>query len=84
MSRRALVDFVLLPALVLTLGMILTGATVLGQEVRGSGPDFRAPLDIAVESTGTLVVVDDGLEALVRVDPISGNRTILSDANTGQ
>ena len=49
----------------------------------GSGPGFVNPVGIAVEADGSLVVTDFGLEAVVRVDPISGDRTIISDANTG-
>ncbi len=49
----------------------------------GSGPGFINPFGIAVEADGSLVLSDSGLEAVVRVDPISGDRTILSDANTG-
>ncbi len=49
----------------------------------GSGPGLDLPLEIVVEADGSLVVVDAGLEALVRVDPVSGDRTILSGAGTG-
>ena len=54
-----------------------------GSDSIGSGPGFVTPLGIAVEADGSLVVVDDGLEAVVRVDPVTGDRTILSDAGTG-
>ena len=50
----------------------------------GSGTGFVAPLAIAVEADGNLVVADPALEAVVRVNPISGNRTIVSGASTGQ
>jgi len=49
----------------------------------GSGPGFVTPFGIAIEADGSLVVTDPDLEAVVRVDPISGDRTIISDANTG-
>jgi serine/threonine-protein kinase len=49
----------------------------------GSGPGFEVPIGIAVEADGSLVVVDSDLEAVVRVDPVSGDRTIISDASTG-
>jgi len=49
----------------------------------GSGPDFVTPHGIAVEADGSLVVVDFGLEAVVRVDPVSGDRTIISYAVIG-
>jgi len=49
----------------------------------GSGPGFVTPQGIAVEVDGSLVVVDFDLDAVVRVDPVSGNRTIISDPGTG-
>ena len=36
-----------------------------------------------VEIDGSLVVIDFGLEAVIRVDPVSGDRTIISDEGTG-
>ena len=39
---------------------------------------------IAVEANGQLVVVDSNLDAVLRVDPLTGNRTIVSDAATGR
>lgn len=53
----------------------------------GSGPSFQSPLGIAVEADGNLVVVEDGFfgrKAVVRVDPITGVRTIVSDTNRGE
>src|SRR5262249_51885670 len=44
----------------------------------GSGPPFGSPVDIDVEASGTLVVVDHALRAVVRVDPRSGDRSLLS------
>ncbi len=58
------------------------GAQETPEEV-GSGPGFVTPFDIGVEADGSLVVIDSGLEAVVRVDPVSGDRTIVSDAGTG-
>lgn len=49
----------------------------------GSGPGFKGPLGIAVEADGSLVVIDRDLKAAIRVDPASGNRTIVSNASTG-
>jgi len=50
----------------------------------GSGPGFLSPFGIAVEADGSLVVVDSGLEeVVVRVDQVSGDRTIISDASIG-
>lgn len=49
---------------------------IISDRDRGIGPDFIAPVAIAVEADGTLVVVD-GLNTLVRVDPVTGDRTII-------
>ena len=49
----------------------------------GSGPPFFSPTDLAVEASEFLVVVDTHLAAVPRVDPVSGDRTIVSDAGTG-
>ncbi len=49
----------------------------------GSGPGFVTPFGIAVATDGNFVVVDGGLVAVVHVDQTTGDRTIISDANTG-
>ncbi|TKJ47074.1 hypothetical protein CEE34_05545 [Candidatus Aerophobetes bacterium Ae_b3a] len=58
MFRRTLVNLILVPAMFLTLGVNLISATPVREEVRGSGPGFGAPFGVAVESDGSLVVVD--------------------------
>jgi hypothetical protein len=60
-----------------------TSTAILNRGITGNGPGFEAPSSIAVEADGHLVVVDVSLKAVVRVDPVSGDRTILSDAATG-
>ncbi len=60
-----------------------TSTGTLNRVIGGSGPGLESPLGIAVEADGSLVVADRGLGAVVRVDPVSGDRTILSDARTG-
>jgi len=56
-----------------------TGArTIISDATTGRGPAFFAPSEIAVEPTGTLVVADTRLRAVVRVDPISGDRAIIA------
>jgi len=50
----------------------------------GSGLGFREPIGIKVEADGSSVVFDLDRDAVVRVDLVSGNRTIVSDASTGQ
>jgi streptogramin lyase len=49
----------------------------------GSGTLFLSLRDIAVEADGQLVMVDDGLDTVLRVDPVNGDRTIVSRASTG-
>nr|CBH38996.1 hypothetical protein containing NHL repeats [uncultured archaeon] len=49
----------------------------------GSGMCFKRPVGIAVEADGQLVVTDLVLDAVIRVDPVSGNRTVVSDNSTG-
>lgn len=56
---------------------ILSGH-VGGIIINGSGPIFKGPWDVAVESTGDLLVTDFDLDAVFRVSPITGDRTILS------
>jgi DNA-binding beta-propeller fold protein YncE len=58
--------------------------TVVSGPTTGRGPLFSAPLSLALEATGQLVVLDSLLGAVVRVDPATGDRTIVSDASTGQ
>jgi hypothetical protein len=49
----------------------------------GSGPPFFSPTDLAVEASGSLVVVDGHVAAMLRVDPVSGDRTGVSHATIG-
>src|SRR5439155_11979044 len=51
----------------------------IGEIIGSVGPLLETPLGIAVEVDGSLVVTDSGLNAVVRVHPVSGNRTIVSD-----
>ena len=46
----------------------------------GNGPGFDVPRFVAVEADDNLVVSDTGAAAIFRVDPNTGDRTILSDA----
>lgn len=47
----------------------------------GGGPDFIVPQGIAVEADGTLVVID--FQAVFRVNPVTGERTIIANASRG-
>jgi streptogramin lyase len=53
----------------------------------GTGSPFRSPIGIAVEPDGTLVMADEGngidKAAIVRVDPVTGDRTVLSGCDPG-
>jgi sugar lactone lactonase YvrE len=51
--------------------------------VTSRGPALQIIRNIAVESTGTFVVVDSGLNSVVRINEQTGERTIISDATTG-
>jgi hypothetical protein len=46
--------------------------------VQGTGPGFLDPLGLGFASDGSLLVADGGLEAIVRVDLGTGDRTIVS------
>jgi hypothetical protein len=48
----------------------------------GSGMPFMDPVSVAVESTDTLVVVDSTLAAVIRIDPTTGDRTVVSNITT--
>jgi sugar lactone lactonase YvrE len=48
------------------------------EAIRGDGPPFVVPAEIAIEASGALVVVDTGLQAVLRVDPYTGKRTPVS------
>ena len=47
----------------------------------GTNP-FSAPVSVAVEGSGNLLVTDEGNDTLFRVDPTNGARTILSNNTT--
>jgi sugar lactone lactonase YvrE len=59
---------------------------IVSDATTGSGPAFGVLWSLAVEATGQLVVADGSIYAadrVVRVDPNSGARTIVSDTTTG-
>ena len=85
-SKSGLFALLLVMALFAVLVVPVTGAdgdSDVNSKSIGSGVDFLEPYAIAVEADGTLVVTDCGLRAVVRVNPVNGNRTIVSDATTG-
>ncbi len=56
---------------------------VVSDDGTGGGPAFVTPEDVAVEASGSGVVVDSGLTAVLRVDLTTGDRSVVSDAVTG-
>lgn len=64
--------------------------TILSGPDQGDGPGFLGPIkQLATEANGTLLVVvgapsAGGNGAIFRVDPITGNRSIISSADVGQ
>lgn len=52
---------------------------------RGTGTNFARPAGMALEASGTLIVADSGAAnpKLVRVDPLTGNRTVVSSSTVG-
>lgn len=48
----------------------------------GSGPAFGTLRDIALHPSGDILVADVSNAAILRVDPVTGDRTILSDNGT--
>jgi sugar lactone lactonase YvrE len=46
--------------------------------VIGGGPEFISPTGIAVESSGDILVIDWTLGSVLRIDPTSGDRTVVS------
>jgi MYXO-CTERM domain-containing protein len=50
---------------------------------RGSGPAFVDLFGLAREAGGTLVASDAALDALLRVDPATGDRTLVSGCGDG-
>jgi len=71
---------------VLLVDHITGGRTIISDENTGAGPDLRYPSSIAVTADGDFVVIDDdlsGSDVVVLIDHITGDRTIISDDNTG-
>ena len=54
----------------------------------GTGPTFNSPRDVALEADGNILVIDPigtpGFQRkLVRIDPVTGNRTFVSSLSVG-
>jgi sugar lactone lactonase YvrE len=64
--------------------------STLSDATTGAGPDFQAPRAVAVDADGNIFVADNdadpfgrGTGRILRVDPFSGDRTVVSDASVG-
>jgi streptogramin lyase len=49
----------------------------------GAGPRIGEPVGVAVEASGDLVVIDRASQSVFRVDPTTGDRTLISGASVG-
>lgn len=67
-------------------GSTTSGArTVISDGDSGTGPGFEQPAGVVWDDGRNLaMVIDNGLGAMMGVDPETGNRTILADADTGK
>jgi hypothetical protein len=61
----------------------VTGDNMEVSGSRGTGPELKILLDIAREADHMLVVVDDMLDAVIRVHPETGDRWIVSGVDPG-
>jgi hypothetical protein len=83
-ARRRLTDaharlvHIVLRRTVLSMLVGLLSIPTLAQSRVGSGAASKFPLAIAVEVSGTLLVTDVDLRAVLRVDPVTGDRTVVS------
>lgn len=57
---------------------LVSGIHPVTQEQRGNGPLFARLMDIESDADGNLFVVDQELQAMIHVDPVTGDRTIVS------
>ena len=60
--------------------------TIVSSAAVGSGQNLERPEGIAIAANGDLVVADQGpssVDAVVRIDPTTGNRTVVSKASVG-
>ena len=62
---------------------VVRETTIVSDATTGAGPIFSTPSDVAVEASGDFVVADIHLGAVLRVDPVTGDREIVSDGSTG-
>jgi hypothetical protein len=58
-------------------------AVACGGAPVGSGPALSSPMAVKVAASGDLLVTDAGLPGVMRVDPATGNRTVITSASMG-
>ncbi len=70
---------------VFSLDSVTHQSTMVSSNILGSGPLFvsNGPTGIAAEADGTVLLNETTLNAVLSIDPNTGNRTILSDATHG-
>ncbi|WP_231758839.1 hypothetical protein [Microbulbifer elongatus] len=56
---------------------------ILSGPERGSGPAFSQLIHLATSASGDIYVVDQGDTSIKKVDPISGNRTVVASELVG-
>lgn len=87
-NRRILVVDIELEALV-AVNPKTGDRTILSDTLNGSGPELALPLSVTLDESNNRVLVADAdnlrasLNRLIAIDLTSGNRTIVSDADTG-
>ena len=88
-ADRSIVALDLRRKAVMRIDPVTGNRMIVSDGTTGSGPVFLSPAALAIEADGSLVVADDHdlsyrvASALVRIDPVSGDRTIVSDDTTG-
>ncbi|HKY32479.1 MAG TPA: FG-GAP-like repeat-containing protein [Candidatus Polarisedimenticolia bacterium] len=61
----------------------VSDASLPGGGVLGAGPNPADLRDVEVEATGHILMLDLSLDAVLRVHPATGDRTVVSGASTG-
>jgi streptogramin lyase len=60
----------------------VVSSSLAGSEV-GSGPAFDTLFDIIIEADGNILVADTEIDTVFRVDPVTGNRSVLTSNTVG-
>ena len=70
-GRLVIVDPAINAVVAINQNQIGTVITISDNNTKGSGPLLQLPYGIDVEADGSLVVMDVGLQAVLRVDPVA-------------